>query len=372
MTRESKGCKELFNEVIDAGLCTLCGACTGSCPYLVYYKGRIALLDNCTRIDEAQCYQYCPRTYIDMNGISQKVFGTQYGDNEIGTTTEEVLIVRSTDASVTEKAQYGGVVTTLLSLALGERLIEGALLTKTSDDKTPSPFLAQTAEDALQCAGSSYMACPILVRYNQIPKGNNSKLGIVAMPCQVLAVAKMKKDPPENRVSIGNVKLVIGLFCTWALSPNKFYQFLKENLALSEVKKFDIPPPPANRFEVFTASGKTSFPLEQIREFVMPTCAYCLDMTSEFADISVGSVEGTEGWNTVIIRTDAGADLMEKAKKRGKLQVDKLPSANLAHLKEAAQLKKKRALKEIVKRSGDEKNLLYISLSQNLAKKLLS
>ncbi len=29
----------------------------------------------------------------------------------------------------------------------------------------------------------------------------------------------------------------------------------------------------------------------------MPACAYCLDMTYEFADISVGSVEGIEGWN---------------------------------------------------------------------------
>jgi len=370
MATESKGCKELFNEVIDAGLCTLCGACTGSCPYLVYYKGRIALLDNCTRMDEAQCYDYCPRTYIDMNAISQKIFGAQYGDSEIGN-AEEVLIARSTDTSITEKAQYGGVVTTLLSLALDEGLIEGALLTKTSDDKAPSPFLAQAVDDILQCAGSSYMACPVLERYNQIPKDNGDKLGIVAMPCQVLAVAKMKANPPENRVNIGNVRLVIGLFCTWALSPHNFYQFLKENLDLSKVKRFDIPPPPANRFDVFTASSKTSFPLEKIRKFTMPTCAYCLDMTSEFADISVGSVEGIEGWNTVIIRTKIGAELMEMAKKKGKLQIDKLPSANLAHLKEASLLKKKRALNEIIKRSGDSNNLIYVGLSTKLTEKIL-
>src|SRR4030043_38440 len=371
MATESKGCKELFNEVIDAGLCTLCGACTGSCPYLVYYKGRIAHLDNCTRMNEAQCYDYCPRTYIDMNAISQKIFGTQYGDSEIGN-AEEVLIARSTETSITEKAQDWGVVTTLLSLALDEGLIEGALLTKTSDDKAPSPFLAQAVDDILQCAGSSYMACPVLERYNQIPKDNGDKLGIVAMPCQVLAVAKMKANPPENRVNIGNVRLVIGLFCTWALSPHNFYQFLKENLDLSKVKKLDIPPPPANRFDVYTASGKTSFPLEQIRKHTMLACSHCLDMTSEFADISVGSVEGTEGWNTVIVRTDAGADLMQRAKRKGKLQIDKLPESNLEHLKKAAWLKKKRALNEIVKRSGDKNNLLYLGLSPQLTKELLA
>ncbi len=370
MATGAKGCKELFSEVIETGLCALCGACTGTCPYLVYYKGRIALLDNCALL-KGQCYEYCPRTYIDMDVISQQVFGVPYNEEELGT-AKEMLMVRSTDASMREKVQYGGAVTTLLSLALAERFIDGAVLTRTSDDKTPSPFLAQSADEVLQCTGSSYMACPVLGRYNQIPKDNGNKLGIVAMPCQVLAVAKMKKDPPENKASIGNVKLVIGLFCTWALSPDRFYQFLKENLDLSKVKKFDIPPPPANRFDVYTASGRTSFPLEQIRKFTMPTCTYCLDMTSEFADISVGSVEGIEGWNTVIIRTDIGADLVEMAKKKGKLQIDKLPSANLTHLKEASLLKKKRALNEIVKKSGDKNNLLYVGLSPRLADKLLA
>jgi len=369
MDTESKGCKELFSEVIEAGLCTLCGACAGSCPYLIYYKGRIALLDNCTIADEAQCYGYCPRTYTDMNAISQKIFGTQYSGDEIGT-AKEMVIARSTNVEITEKAQYGGVITTLLSLALEEGLIEGVILTKTSDDKTPNPFLAQTVEEVIRCAGSSYMACPVLERFNQIHKDDSKKLGMVVTPCQALAVAKMKKNPPKNRVSIANVKLVIGLFCTWALSTDKVHQFLKENIDLSEVKKFDIPPPPANRLDIFTASGKTSFPLEEIRKFTMPTCAYCLDMTSEFADISVGSVEGIEGWNTVIVRTDAGAGLVERAKKAGKLQIDKLPSANLAHLKEASLLKKKRALNEIIKRSGDEKDLLYVGLSAGLAERL--
>jgi len=367
----TKGCKELVSEVIETRLCALCGACTGNCPYLTYYKGRITLLDNCSRTDEAQCYEYCPRTYTDMNAISQKIFGTPYGENEIGT-VKDVFMARATDNRIKKKAQYGGAVTALLSLALTEGVIDGAVLTKTSDDKSPAPFLAQSVDDVLKCAGSSYMACPVLGRYNQIPKDDSSKLGIVAMPCQVLSVAKMKTVPPANRVSIGNVDMVIGLFCTWALSPDTFYQFLKENLDLSKVKKFDIPPPPANRFDVYTASGKTSFPLEQIRKHTMLACSHCLDMTSEFADISVGSVEGTEGWNTVIVRTDAGADLMQRAKRKGKLQIDKLPESNLEHLKEAALLKKKRALNEIVKRSGDKKNLLYLSLSSQLTKKLLA
>jgi coenzyme F420 hydrogenase subunit beta len=366
----TKGCKELVGEVIETGLCALCGACTGSCPYFAYYNGRIALLDNCTRTDEAQCYEYCPRTFTDMNEISQTIFGTPYKEYEIGA-VKEVIIARTTNKTIQEKAQYGGAVTTLLSLAITQGLIDDAILTRTSDDKSPATLLAKNIDDVLQCAGSSYMACPVLEQLNNLPKDSNSKLGIVATPCQVLSLAKMKSQRPQNRVSIDNVKLVIGLFCTWALSPDKFHRFLKDNLDLSQVKKFDIPPPPANRLDVYTSKNVISFPLEQVRKYTMPTCSYCLDMTSEFADISIGSVEGMEGWNTIIIRTDAGAELIKLAKDQKKLQIQNLPESNLQHLKEAALVKKRRALTEIIKRTGDKNNLLYLGLSPQLIEFLL-
>ena len=194
---------------------------------------------------------------------------------------------------------------------------------------------------------------------------------MVVMPCQALALAKMKEDPPQNRVNIDNVKLVIGLFCTWALSPDGFHKFLKENLDLPQVIKFDIPPPPANRFDAYTPLGKVSFSLDQIREFIMPSCTYCLDMTAEFADISIGSIEGAEGWNTIIIRTEAGAELMEMARAKGILDTNTLLPENVAHLKEAALLKKKRTLNEIVSRTGDKRDMLYLGLSENVANKLL-
>jgi coenzyme F420 hydrogenase subunit beta len=370
MDMEVKGSKELLKQVIDAGLCTLCGACAGGCPYLVSYKGRIVLLDDCT-ITEGQCYRYCPRTYTDMDAVNQQIFGIPYSGDELGV-TNEVLMARSTDANIKGRAQYGGTVTAIVSLALEEGFIDGAILTKMSDDKTPSAFLARSKEEVLQCAGSNYMACPVLEALNHIPKDSKAKLGVVALPCQALALGKMRKEPPQNRVDIANVKLVIGLFCTWALSPGGFHQFLHENLDLPRVIKFDIPPPPANRFEAYTSSGKISFPLDEIRKFIMPACTYCLDMTSEFADISVGSVEGIEGWNTVIVRTDVGAELVEVAKAKGKLEVDALPPQNLAHLKEAALLKKKRALKEIITKSGDRKNLLYVGLQESIIDNLLA
>jgi len=369
MLNDRKGAKELFEEVIDQGLCAYCGACAGGCPYMVPYKGRIVVLDNCT-ISEGQCYQYCPRTATDIDAISQQVFREAYSEDELGR-AKEVLIARSTDAPTRKRAQYGGTVTTLLSLALEEGYIDSAILAKMSHDKMPSAFLTRNKEGILQCAGSNYMACSTLDALNRIAKDSKDRLGIVAMPCQVLSISKMKEDPPLNRMNIGNVSLVIGLFCTWALRQDTFQRFLRENFDLTQVIKFDIPPPPANKFDVYSNSGKISLPLDNIREFIMPTCSYCLDMTAEFADISVGSVEGIEGWNTVLIRTDVGVEIMERAKAKKKLEIGQLPSQNLAHLNEAALLKKKRALKEIIKKTGDKKKLLYLGMSESVVDRFL-
>jgi coenzyme F420 hydrogenase subunit beta len=370
MNTLAKGAKELFTEVIDKGLCAYCGACTGGCPYLTAYSGRIVLLDNCTLTD-GQCYQYCPRTYTDMDAVSQRIFGLPYSGDDIGT-TQHVLMARSTNPRIKKRAQYGGTVTTLLSLALAEGIIDAIVQAKVSPDKTPISFLAHSAKEVFTSAGSSYMACPVLESYNRIPKESNEKLGIVAMPCQVLALSKMKAQPPQNRFNINNVQLTIGLFCTWALSTDGFHKFLKEKIDLPKATKFDIPPPPANRFDVYLPSGVAAFSLDEIRRFTMPTCAYCLDMTAEFADISVGSAEGFEGWNTVIIRTEVGARLIEVARTKGKLEIDSLPPPNLIHLKEAAVNKKKRALRQIVDRSGDKNNLLYLGLSPSVVGRLLA
>jgi coenzyme F420 hydrogenase subunit beta len=370
MIKETKGCKELISEVIENYLCCLCGACAGSCPYLASYKGRIVQLNACTLAD-GQCYQYCPRTPVDMDALSRQVFGQPYSEEEMGT-VREVFMARSRDRAIMEKGQYGGTVTTLLSLAMEEGLIDRAVLTRTAQDKTSSPFVAGTTTEVLQASGSNYMASSVLEVYNRLPEDNCGTLAIVGVPCQVLALGKMKMEPPRHRCSTDHIALVIGLFCTWALSPAGFKDYLKTQVDPASVNRFDIPPPPANRFDVYTASGQVSLPLEQVREYIMPTCAYCLDLTAEFADVSVGSVEGAAGWNTVITRTEAGARLVETARSKGKLEIQALQADKLVHLKEAALIKKKRALKQIINRTGDRKNLLYLGLSSRVSEKLLA
>jgi len=176
----------------------------------------------------------------------------------------------------------------------------------------------------------------------------------------------------ENRNNVDKLKLVIGLFCTWALRYEDFARFLAEKAPLGAIVKVDIPPPPANVFQVFTDSQRLDIPLDQIRPFIRSGCDVCLDMTAEFSDISVGAAEGVAGWNTLIVRTDTGRELVEAAQAKGVIETQALPDENLAHLKEASLNKKKRGLKKVIDTTGSEENLLYLKLTGETVASLLA
>ena len=74
------------------------------------------------------------------------------------------------------------------------------------------------------------------------------------------------------------------------------------------------------------------------------TAGFCPDMTSEWADISVGVLEGKPGWNTLIVRTERGNAMIKKAREEGYVTIEDMAGENLEHPAWAADNKKKKAL----------------------------
>ncbi len=358
MNTDIKGPQELDREVIKADLCTLCGACVGLCPYFRAYQGRVVVMDNCN-LSQGRCYSFCPRTPSDLEAVNLSFFGLPYPGNALGT-YRQVVMAKSLDKNTLAKGQYGGVTSALGAMALKRKMIDGLVLTRRGKDLHSSGALAVNKKQVLACAGSNYVASPTLAAFNREIQGPCPKIGAVGIPCQVLALAKMRINPLENKNHIEKLGLVIGLFCTWALSYKETAHFLKQEYPLGQIAKMDIPPPPANVFQLQGVKGLKSISLDIIRKFVRPSCSFCLDLTAEFSDISAGAVEGVPGWNTLIIRTARGQELLEEARRAGALEIAEIPRANLQHLKEASLLKKKRALENIVKRTGSRDNLLYL------------
>jgi coenzyme F420 hydrogenase subunit beta len=188
----------------------------------------------------------------------------------------------------------------------------------------PSSVVAKGRDEVLGCAGSNYVPSATLATLNRLSKQQPDSIGVVGLPCQILALRKMQASRHDS--SAKGVRLAIGLFCTWALSYKGFHELLKGRVDPLSVRRLDIPPPPANILALDTDAGRVEIPLQEVRPFIKPTCGICFDMTSEFADISVGMVEGVEGWNTLMARTPAGQELVEKAKKHRVIETKSLRS----------------------------------------------
>jgi len=279
-------------------------------------------------------------------------------------------MARAKDSLWTKKAQTGGVVSCLIDFALREGVIQAGILTPRDGDLLPQGRIIKGRKEILSCAGSSYVSGPTLEALNRGPWKGDERIGIVGLPCQVLALARMKTSTLEKRTPIDRVDLVMGLFCTWALDYKPLMAFLNERVDGRPIKKLNITPPPERLLEVTSGATLYRIPVDDIRSFIRPSCRVCLDMTAELSDISVGTVEGKEGWNTVIVRTARGENLLKRAKNEGVIETRPLPKDNLSHLKEASLLKKRRALDALKEKGGIEK--AYFTLSANLIKRILS
>ncbi len=335
-----KGPEDLESRVLKEGLCCSCGGCMGLCPYFMEMREHVVLLEGCG-LKEGRCYEVCPRTAVDMDAINQSVFAKQRDDFILGS-HNGVFMSQSKDAKVREGGQYGGTVSALLINGLESGTIDGAILSGMSDKYglLPEPVLAKTPDDILKSAGSKYTACPTLSILDKSLK-ECEKLAVVGRPCQVTALRKRIICEPEIG---GRISLVVGLFCMWALNYKKLSAYLSDKIEMDKANKVDIP---FNQFVVYTDDGRVELEFEAVKELRNPACDLCYDFTSEFADVSVGSTEWKEDWNTLVIRTEKGEKAVSDAKSNGKLEVKPLPNDKVDLLKKAALGKKQRVLENL-------------------------
>jgi coenzyme F420 hydrogenase subunit beta len=328
----------LGDEVIDKGLCPLCGGCASGCPYLGQYKGKIVQLDCCTLMD-GSCYRNCPRTYTDLDALSQSVFGQPFSSDDIGI-VRGAYLARATEPTVRAATGGGGVVAALLAASLGAGIIDAVVTTSMSSDnpevlparnpvaalssdETPVPVLARGKDEVLTHVAAAHRMARVLAGFNTIPKESGESLGMVCLPCQVASLRKRTSGPADNRTGIENVRLLIAEFC---------------------------------------AAKRWLEPGED-RQVTNKACSYCWDYTGELADISVGSGRAKfQDWNAVLVRSEAGTRAFEAACDGGAIERQPLPDENLAAEKKASLEKKRRAVRNITDTTGDRNNMLYLGM----------
>ena len=360
-----KGQQELKKRVHETGLCTGCGACVNLCPYFATSRDKTVILDACDR-DAGRCYAFCPRTPTDLDGLRRSMFEPEDLVPEIGA-LKGLYLTRAADEKVRGNAQHGGTVSALISLALAEGLIDTAVLAEGTFNALPRGRSVSDPDEVGGTSKSKFIVAPIVEEFNRAAKSDAERIGVVATPCQALALAKMRQKPfPKEPSNIDKLGLVVGLFCGWALSWRELSALLESRLGGAMITGLDIPPSKYHTMEVRTETGVIEISMDEVEPCIRESCTYCFDMTAEFSDLSVGSARLPEGWevarkwNQVIVRTRLGVELMDLAKRKGVLEFREVPEGNLEKLKQASMNKKAEAIRKLAGLSGSSRDLLYL------------
>ncbi|MBP7139241.1 MAG: Coenzyme F420 hydrogenase/dehydrogenase, beta subunit C-terminal domain, partial [Syntrophaceae bacterium] len=220
-------------------------------------------------------------------------------------------------------------------------------------------------------------AAPTVAAFHRAPEGEGRRIGVVATPCQALALAKIRTAKIDGYDKGKTLSLVIGLFCGWTLALEPFQNLLETyQLSAANLTGMDIPAG-KNILELHTAEGPVNVPMAEVDACVREACRYCVDSTAEFADLSVGAARygrnsgEMQNWNQVIVRSETGKKLVSLARSRGILEFRETPQEALHELKNAAAEKKKKALARIIAKSRSPQNLLYLNPGDTVVKKYL-
>ncbi|RJQ74058.1 MAG: hypothetical protein C4519_17295 [Desulfobacteraceae bacterium] len=353
------GSNELAADVLTGGLCVGCGACVDLCPYFKSHLGRTARLFACD-LKQGRCYAHCPKAEVDLGELAQACWNGPYEGLPLGR-YRRIAMARAGAKAPKGNFQGGGTVSAITASALAARTIEAAVLTG-REGLVAVPMLVTDPNDVTGAAGSKFMAAPTLSALNRAVRDGRRNIGVVGTPCQITAVAQMRQNPLGREDFTDPVGLAIGLFCTWALDTRKLMPVVAECVGDTCILAMDVPPPPAEIMVVDTDRGKAEIPLSKIRPLVPHGCHICPDMTSEWADVSIGQVEGMPGWNTLIVRTAKGDQAVDAAVHSKFLEVREFPQELKRALEKAGAGKKARAV-----RTAAEEGRLNTTGEQNRA-----
>jgi coenzyme F420 hydrogenase subunit beta len=184
----------------------------------------------------------------------------------------------------------------------------------------------------------------------------DKKAAMVGTPCQILATTKINEY--KDKTGGSPICIKIGLFCMENFSYHYLKEFLEtDGIKLKDVKEFRIE---SNRFKVFLNNGDLKdYSIPQTESFKRKNCDVCIDFSSDFSDISVGSVGSKKGYSTLIVRSEKGEEIIEGLEKAGYIETTEIDEKLLNILEKIAGGKKSKNLKNIESKEKIARQVLY-------------
>lgn len=324
-----KSFEDLIKDVHEKDICGECGGCVSFCSAAEigaiemtedgppHYSNK----DNCLHC--GICYLICPETFEIDNELNKKYdFKAPIGN------WLKIASAQAKDPKIREVATDGGVVSAILIALLENNLINGALISKRISSFQRIPFFAQSKEEILEAAGTSYGLkgpVPELGMYNtfvstiselkKIKYSDYMKIAVVGVPCQIHSIRKMQE---LNIIPAHIVKYTLGLFCyenfkfddVARAKIEERFKFSFKNIEKINIKENLI-------IKLKTKDTPLKIEFSDLKDIMRHACRVCENFSNYFADISFGGVGSQTGYTTVMVRTKTGEKIYNLAQNKG-------------------------------------------------------
>ncbi len=261
-----KSSQDLENEVIFGELCIHCGSCNAFCPHMDFDKetGQAYVVDECAET-VGLCYNACPRSFLPISEIEQKLFGETRVDLGVGV-YKDIIQVKSKNKD--------DILYNLVLAAFESGVTKHFVLSDPKSTKPPVafPVVVDDAKSAKKYIPKKTMdnAGPLITGIGQAYLDKKRDIGIIANPCHLQGLAKILTS--DFHTGAERTSLKIAFACS--------------------------------------SGGMTG-------------CKYCTDFSGEFSDISFspwGAPKGS-GEAFLIIRTEVGQKVVDKAIKDNLIEI---------------------------------------------------
>ncbi len=339
-----KSFQDLIEEVHNKGICQECGGCVSFCSSAEYDV--IGLKDPYTPpgyinkdkcLECGICYYLCPQTHVLDDELNNTYKFTDFSSMPIGH-FDNILSCQATDKKFLEYGTDGGVVNSLINFLIEEKLIDGAIVSRTDAPFSREATFADSKYDLLKASGAKLDITPQLDEIQKfctythsIPKLNHykfKKLAVVGTPCQLYTIRCMQDlgvTPSEN------IEVCLGLFCYENFFFEKFQieKFEKDfNIKFSDIVKINIKEDVIFKLkDEGTGERIVHIPFNHLNDYMRSACNACSDFTNIYADISFGGLGSPDKYTTVIPRTEKGKDVFSKAVNEGIINCSELDLA---------------------------------------------
>ena len=314
--------KGTVSDVVQAGLCVSCGACSAACGRGAisrpFKDGMFAPeVDASKCVSCGMCVKVCPGATTDLAKFCRG------GIEHFGAKPLGVHAAFALDGELRHASASGGVVTALLGELLRRGIYRRAYVVdfEMFDGSRQAALKAVASEEELRkAAKSKYVPVSVQEVVEAVRDGSVGGSVVVCTPCQLLAIRKAMDayKVPEDDV------LFVGLFCDKVFNYSVYDEYGRRfgKFDAMHFKDKDAGGWPGSTM-LFGGEGTRvvdkSFRMALKESCKVARCDVCFDKLNQDADISVGDCyvpgfETREGMSNVIVRTEKGRRAMEAAK----------------------------------------------------------